>query len=201
MDGYIGVIVGILIVRAGVNAARDTINPLLGELPEKETLEDIKSVVMSHKGVIGVHDIVVHNYGPSRIFMSLHVEVPSNQDLITVHDLIDDIETELRQKYHCTAVIHMDPVVVNESIAELKRKIKHVLEDLDPELTFHDFRLIHSEDEIKRLAFDVVVPYKYDLSDEEIRDFCEGFEILRMNEFSEGNKVLYGITLRKPKNY
>ena len=173
IDGYIGVIVGVLILRAGVNAARDTINPLLGEPPGKDTLDEIKKDVMDHQGVLGVHDIVVHNYGPSRIFMSLHVEVPANQDLITVHDLIDDIENELRQKYHCTAVIHMDPVVINESIAELKRKIKHILEELDPDLTFHDFRMIHSEDEIKRLAFDTVVPYKYDLSDDEIIDYLK----------------------------
>ena len=103
--------------------------------------------------------------------MSLHVEVPSRQNLITVHDLIDDIENELRQKYHCTAVIHMDPVVVNSSIAELKRKIKHILEELDPKLTFHDFRMIHSENQVKKLAFDVVVPYKYDLSEEQILDY------------------------------
>ena len=173
LDGYIGVVVGVLIVKAGINAARDTINPLLGEPPGEDTLEEIGSVVMGHKGVLGVHDIVVHNYGPSRIFMSLHVEVPSNQDLITVHDLIDDIENELRQKYHCTAVIHMDPVMISQSIAELKRKIKHILCELDPNLTFHDFRMIHSKDSIKRLAFDVVAPYKYDLSDEEITDYLK----------------------------
>ena len=173
LDGYIGVVVGVLIVKAGINAARDTINPLLGEPPGEDTLEEIGSVVMGHKGVLGVHDIVVHNYGPSRIFMSLHVEVPSNQDLITVHDLIDDIENELRQKYHCTAVIHMDPVMISQSIAELKRKIKHILSELDPNLTFHDFRMIHSKDSIKRLTFDVVAPYKYDLSDEEITDYLK----------------------------
>ncbi len=171
IDGFIGIVVGFLIVRAGINAARDTINPLLGEPPSKELLEEIETTVKAHNGVLGVHDIVVHNYGPSRIFMSLHVEVPSRQDLITVHDLIDDIENELRQKYHCTAVIHMDPVVLNASIAELKRKIKHILEELDPKLTFHDFRMIHSEDQVKKLAFDVVVPYKYDLSEEEILEY------------------------------
>ncbi|MCR5557333.1 MAG: cation diffusion facilitator family transporter [Butyrivibrio sp.] len=171
IDGFIGVVVGGLIVKAGVDAARDTINPLLGEPPSKETLEEIESVVKAHNGVLGVHDIVVHNYGPSRIFMSLHVEVPSRQDLITVHDLIDDIENELRKKYHCTAVIHMDPVEVNASIAELKRKIGHVLKELDPNLTFHDFRMIHSENQRKKLAFDVVVPFKYDLSEDEIKTY------------------------------
>ncbi|MBQ3796672.1 MAG: cation transporter [Butyrivibrio sp.] len=171
IDGFMGVVVGLLIVRAGINAARDTINPLLGEPPSKELLEEIENTVKNHDGVLGVHDIVIHNYGPSRIFMSLHVEVPSRQNLITVHDLIDDIENELRQKYHCTAVIHMDPVVVNSSIAELKRKIKHILEELDPKLTFHDFRMIHSENQVKKLAFDVVVPYKYDLSEEQILDY------------------------------
>ncbi len=173
IDGYVGVIVGLLIIKAGVDAARDTINPLLGESPGKEFLDEIDSLVNSHEGVLGVHDIVIHNYGPSRIFMSLHVEVPATEDIITVHDLIDDIENELRQKYHCTAVIHMDPVVMNASIAELKRRVKHFLEELDPSLSFHDFRMIHSDEDEKKLAFDVVVPYKYDLKDEEIVEYLE----------------------------
>ena len=171
IDGYIGVVVGLLIIKAGLGAAKDTISPLLGEPPSKETLEEIEKVVKAHEGVLGVHDIVVHNYGPSRIFMSLHVEVPSRQDLITVHDLIDDIENELRQKYHCTAVIHMDPVVVNASIADLRRKIKLILEELDPSLSFHDFRTVHSEENVKKLAFDVVVPYKYELTKEKIQEY------------------------------
>lgn len=173
IDGFVGVAVGLLIIRAGVNAAKDTINPLLGETPSKEYLQEISNLVNSHDGVLGVHDIVVHNYGPSRIFMSLHVEVPADKDIITVHDLIDDIENELRQKYHCTAVIHMDPVVMNASIAELKRKVKHILQELDPGLSFHDLRMIHSDKDEKKLTFDVVVPYKYDMSDEEIISYLD----------------------------
>ncbi len=173
IDGFAGVAVGLLIIKAGIDAAKDTINPLLGETPSKEYLEEISNLVNSHEGVLGVHDIVVHNYGPSRIFMSLHVEVPADQDIITVHDLIDDIENELRQKYHCTAVIHMDPVVMNASIAYLKRKVKHILGELDPALSFHDLRMIHSDKDEKKLTFDVVVPYKYDMSDEEIISYLE----------------------------
>ncbi len=173
IDGFAGVAVGLLIIKAGVDAAKDTINPLLGETPSKEYLEEISNLVNSHEGVLGVHDIVVHNYGPSRIFMSLHVEVPATQDIITVHDLIDDIENELRQAYHCTAVIHMDPVVMNDSIAQLKRRVNNILKELDPQLSFHDLRMIHSDKDEKKLTFDVVVPYKYDMSDEEIISYLE----------------------------
>lgn len=174
IDGFVGVIVGLFILKAGLEAAKDTINPLLGEPPGKEFVKDVENTVLSRQGVLGVHDIVIHNYGPSRIFMSLHVEVPADGDLITVHDIIDDIENDLRQKYHCTAVIHMDPVdVQNTSVAELKRRVKHVLMELDPKLSFHDFRIIHSEDDAKKLSFDVTVPYKYDLSDEEIQSYLE----------------------------
>ena len=173
IDGYIGIVVGALIVKAGIDAARDTINPLLGEPPSRELIDEIKKLVLEHQGVLGVHDIVVHNYGPSRIFMSLHVEVPADQKLMTVHDLIDDIENELRRKYHCTAVIHMDPVDKSASVAELKRRVGQILNGLDPEFTFHDFRIIHSDNNEKKLAFDVVVPYKHKLSDEEITDYLK----------------------------
>ncbi len=175
VDGYAGVIVALFIIKGGYEAAKDTINPLLGEPPSEAFLEDVMTTVTAYDGVLGVHDIVIHNYGPTRTFMSLHVEVPSNQDIMTVHDLIDDIENELHQKYHCIAVIHMDPVAIgNYETIILKRKIGKILHDLDPKLSFHDFRIIHSENELKKLAFDVVVPFKYGMSDEELISYLKG---------------------------
>ncbi len=172
IDGYVGVIVGLLIIKNGVEAARDTINPLLGEPPSKETVDEIEKLVMSYDNVLGVHDLIIHNYGPSRIFMSLHVEVPSNKDIITIHDIIDNIENELRKKYHCTAVIHMDPVIDNdEDVNEMRHFVKHTLSELDPELKIHDFRIVRTGCKEERIAFDLVVPYGYDLKDVDITDF------------------------------
>jgi cation diffusion facilitator family transporter len=172
IDGYVGVFVGLLIIKGGVEAARDTINPLLGEPPSKELVAEIEKRVMSHESIIGVHDLLIHNYGPGRIFMSLHVEVPSNKDIVTIHDIIDDIENELRREYHCTAVIHMDPVIENdESVNEVRHFVKHALQELDPELKIHDFRIIRTASKGERIAFDVEVPYGYDLKDDDIVDF------------------------------
>lgn len=172
VDGFFGILVGFFIIKTGYEAAKDTINPLLGEPPSKEFIDDVMEMVNSHEGILGAHDLIIHNYGPSRIFMSLHVEVPADRDIVFVHDLIDDIENELRQKYHCTAVIHMDPVIFNDrETEELKERVSGFLKCLDPSFTFHDFRLIHSDDNEKRLSFDVAVPYKYEMSDEEIENF------------------------------
>ena len=168
IDGVAGVIVGLFILKTGIDAAKDTINPLLGEPPSKEFIKEIEETVMEHDNILGVHDIVVHNYGPSRIMMSLHVEVPDHLNIIEVHDAIDHIEKDLRTKYHCTAVIHMDPV--NDSdrkTREVKRWLQLVLEEIDPVLKFHDCRIVKDHDH-NRVAFDVEVPYKYELSDEEL---------------------------------
>ena len=172
LDGYAGLLVGAFILKTGVGAAKDTINPLLGEPPSKELVKEIEDTVNSHEEILGVHDLVIHNYGPTGLFMSLHAEVDASLSLITVHDFIDDIENELCNKYDCEVVIHMDPVVIGDEDTErLKRKVKHIVRELDPVLDFHDFRLIHSGDEGRRVAFDVSVPYKYDLKDSEIIDY------------------------------
>ena len=133
-------------------------------------------MVLKHSEVLGVHDIVIHNYGPSRIFMSLHVEVPADRDLISVHDMIDDIEEELRREYHCTAVIHMDPVDLdNKGELDIKEKVAVILYELDPKLSFHDFRFVHSSDVEKeqKISIDLQVPYNYRLSDEEVTGYLK----------------------------
>ena len=137
---------------------------------------------MEHEGILGVHDIVVHNYGPSRIMMSLHVEVPDHMNIVEVHDVIDHIEKELRTKYHCTAVIHMDPVNDNDrTTRDVKRWLKLVLEEIDPALKFHDCRVV-KDDGHDRVAFDVEVPYKYDMTDQELMKILTD----RIGEFEPG---------------
>lgn len=174
LDGYVGILVGILIVKTGLDAARDTINPLLGEPPSKELVKEIEETVLLHENILGVHDLVIHNYGPTGLFMSLHAEVDGRLDLVTVHDFIDDIENELRAKYSCEVVIHMDPVVIGDKDTDrLKRKVSCIVKNLDPELKFHDFRLKHSNDKGHRVAFDLSVPYKYSMKDDEITAYLE----------------------------
>ncbi len=162
IDGFAGILVAVFIIKTGIDAARDTINPLLGEPPSKEFIRDIMNTVLAHESVLGVHDIVVHNYGPSRIMMSLHVEVPSDKTLLEVHDSVDEIEKELHQKYHCTAVIHMDPVDDSDlETIRLKNWLVLILEEFDPGLSFHDFRIVRKPETNPIIEFDLEVPYKY----------------------------------------
>ncbi len=192
IDGYAGIVVALFIFKTGIDAAKDTINPLLGEPPTKEFLRDIERTVLTHECVLGVHDIVVHNYGPSRVMMSLHVEVPSDETLITIHDSIDEIEKELRQKYHCTAVIHMDPVDSSDSEAmAIKSWLMLNIEEIDPALKFHDLRLVRKEGEKPVVEFDLEVPYKYKMADDELLELIE----YRLKEIGSGYS--YDITVDK----
>ncbi len=174
IDGYAGVIVACFILKTGIDSARDTINPLLGEPPSREFLKDIADTVMAYDNIFGVHDIVVHNYGPSRIMMSLHVEVPSDRTLNEVHDIIDEIEKELRAKYHCTAVIHMDPI--DEYDAERQRvkdKLIECIRETDSAIRFHDLRITRKPGKAPKVAFDMEIPYKYRLKDAELVSLFE----------------------------
>lgn len=169
IDGFAGILVAVFIIKTGVDAARDTINPLLGEPPSKEFIRDIMNTVLAHDCVLGVHDIVVHNYGPSRIMMSLHVEVPSDKTLLEVHDSVDEIEKELHQKYHCTAVIHMDPVDDRDlETIRLKNWLALILEEFDPGLSFHDFRIVRKPETVPVIQFDLEVPYKYAIDENKL---------------------------------
>lgn len=192
IDGYAGIVVALFIFKTGIDAAKDTINPLLGEPPSKEFLRDIERTVLSHECVLGVHDIVVHNYGPSRVMLSLHVEVPSDETLLAIHDSIDEIEKELRQKYHCTAVIHMDPVDSSDSeTMAVKSWLMLNIEEIDPAIKFHDLRLVRKEGERPLVEFDLEVPYKYKMGDEELVRIVED----RLKEL--GGEYKFDITIDK----
>ena len=168
IDGYCGVLVGLFICYAGVSAAKDTISPLLGQAPEPEFVNRITEIVMAHEGVIGIHDLIVHNYGPGRVLISLHAEVPADGNILTLHDMIDLIEHELRDTLHCSAVIHMDPVCVgDEETDTLKAEVSTYLAEIDSSLTMHDFRIVKGPTHTN-IIFDVVVPYKFRLKDNEL---------------------------------
>lgn len=166
IDAYCGVLVGLFILYSGFNAAKETISPLLGQPPKPELIEQIKNIVFSHKEILGIHDMMVHDYGPGRIIASLHAEVDSRGDIMNLHEVIDCIETEIRDKCLCQAVIHMDPVLVNDPYTdELKEKVQKIIHDFDPNLNFHDFRVVKGQNRTN-IIFDLLLPFKYKFSDE-----------------------------------
>ena len=169
IDGYCGVLLSILIFMAGIGAIKDTVGPLLGTAPDKEFVEKIEEIVMAHDIVKGMHDLVVHDYGPGRVMISLHAEVPHTEDILVIHDEIDNIEEELGDKLNCEAVIHMDPIIVDdEKVNEVKEYVGNIVCQVGEELNFHDFRMV-SGNSHTNLIFDVVVPFKYRMSDEAIK--------------------------------
>lgn len=168
IDGYCGVLVGIFILYAGINAARETLNPLLGQPPEKEFVEQIEQIVMSHPEICGIHDLIVHDYGPGRQMITLHAEVPSEGNILEIHDVIDNAEHELRTQLGCEATIHMDPIVTaDEHIKELKATVNAIVKDIDAVITMHDFRVVTGPTHTN-LIFDIMVPFKFRISDDEL---------------------------------
>lgn len=170
IDGYCGVIVALFVGMTGFQAAKETIDPLLGQPPEPEFVEQVEKIVMSYQdqGVLGTHDLVVHNYGPGRVMLSVHVEVPAEGDILELHDVIDNIEHRLARELNCSAVIHMDPVSVDdERTKELKEKVGAIITDRNEKLQFHDFRIVEGPTHTN-VIFDIVVPYDVKEDDAEI---------------------------------
>ena len=168
LDGWLGLGVALFILRTGWGAAKDTADPLLGRPMDRALAEDIDRIVLGHQYILGIHDLVYHDYGPGRAMMSFHAEVPADANLLEIHDVIDHIERELKAKHHIETCIHMDPVVQDERTAALRTQVLDIARGIDPSLTVHDFRVtagpIHTT-----LLFDVVVPYGFRLSDGEVR--------------------------------
>ena len=169
VDGWCGCLVACFVLYAGYGAAKDTLNPLLGEAPSKEFVDEIKSIVLAHPEILGIHDLVVHDYGPGRSMISLHGEVSGDSDIFEIHDVIDRIEKELKRKLGCEAVIHMDPIVVNnEKINETKKEIVEMIRENFPGVTIHDFRMVQGPTHTN-LIFDAVVPFQYGKTNEEVK--------------------------------
>lgn len=171
IDGYCGVVVGLIIFYAGLSAAKDTLNPLLGQPPEEEFVQQIEEIVLHFdENVIGLHDLMVHDYGPGRRFISLHAEVPAEGDILKLHDIIDNLEMKLTNELGCSTTIHMDPVVTKDAhVSELKQQVKQIVSDMDEKLTMHDFRVVVGETHTN-IIFDIVIPYEYPKSDEQVVD-------------------------------
>ena len=162
IDAIAGLVVSLIVMWAGVGIAKDTLEPLIGQAADPELAAKIKQEVESYDGITGTHDLIVHDYGPNRSMASIHAEVPRDVDIEASHEIIDRIEREVSKKLGIFLVIHMDPVEVrDERVLAVKDTVQKILYELDPEVTFHDFRMVWGEKRIN-LIFDVLVPFAYD---------------------------------------
>ena len=166
IDGVVGLIVSIVVIMSGISIARDTLEPLIGKGVDPKLYGEIKELVESYDGIVGTHDLIVHNYGPGRSMASIHAEVPRDVDIETSHEIIDRAERDVSKKLGLFLVIHMDPVEVHDArVLAIKEKLGRVLHALDDRLTFHDFRVVFGKEQIN-LIFDLVVPFTYNEEEE-----------------------------------
>lgn len=169
IDGYAGAVVALFVLYAGFGAAKDTIAPLLGKAPEQKLVSQIEDAVLEGGGVLGIHDMVIHDYGPGRVFASLHAEVPYDMDMLTAHDIIDRAESRIKKRLGIDISIHMDPVIYDdEKLKQIKQEIYKVVSDIDERITMHDFRLVDGPG-VKKVIFDCVVPFDMPISDNEVK--------------------------------
>lgn len=169
IDGWLGVVVAVFILRAGLGAIKDTLDPLLGQAPDPALVKKVQNTVLSHSEIVGIHDLIIHDYGPGRRMLSLHAEIPADADIMAAHDVIDHIERELRDTYSVEAVIHMDPIVVGDEFTDRMRELAAgKAAQIDPSISIHDFRVtrgpLHTN-----LIFDMVVPHSCKLTNDQVR--------------------------------
>lgn len=173
VDGYVGILVALFILYSGYDILRDILNPLLGEMPDREFIESIENKILSYDGIVNIHDLVVHNYGPNRYFASVHAEVDAKEDIMKSHDLIDNIERDFAREFDISLVIHLDPVITDdEEINELRSMTDKIVKSIDERLTMHDFRVVKGETHTN-LIFDVVVPVDYDIKSSKLVSMIE----------------------------
>lgn len=166
-DGWGGIAVACFIIFSGFKAAKETLSPLLGNPPDPQLVHDITNIVLSHSEVMNVHDLIVHDYGPGRLMVSLHAEVPGNGNIYALHDTIDTIEYELSSKLGCDAVIHMDPVSPDGTkTAHMRDELAEAAKSIDPRLSIHDFRIVDGPTHTN-VIFDAVLPNDSKLTEEE----------------------------------
>ena len=170
IDGWVGLLVAALILWSGAKSAKETIDPLLGTPPTHEFVQRIRDLVMAHPGIIGIHDLIVHDYGPGRVMISLHAEVPATENVLDIHDEIDNVEKELQEKLGCEAVIHTDPIVPDDGVtAETRQRVAALVRCIDDEISIHDFRMVSGATHTN-LIFDAVVPFGFRLTDAQVAE-------------------------------
>lgn len=161
IDGYCGMLVSVFIIFAGLKAAKETVSPLLGQPADPELVKSIEQTALSYDEVLGIHDMVVHDYGPGRIMVTFHAEVPCNGDINVMHDAIDNLEQRLKEEYNCEAVVHMDPInVTDEDVCRMRDVVYALVKEIDESITIHDFRMVTGPTHTN-LIFDAVVPHSF----------------------------------------
>lgn len=187
LDGYIGAFVGLFIIYSGISLVRETVGPLLGQAPSKEMYEKIEKEILSYENVLGIHDLMVHSYGPDSYFASAHIEMDARLDVLICHEIMDTIERDFLSKFNIHLVVHLDPTVLDcEETNNLKELVRDILYDIDPVITFHDFRVVFGE-KSRNVLFDVVVPPRYKYTDFELTEIIKN----RINLAGNGN--LYAV--------
>ena len=170
IDGAAGVLVALFILHSGWGAARDTIQPLLGQAPDPELVRSIEDMVLDQENICGIHDLIIHDYGPGRIFASLHAEIPSTMDIMEAHELMDGLEVKLQREFHMQVTVHMDPIVMDDpEVNRLRELMEKAVSEVDERLSMHDFRTTTTYHSGRNLIFDVVVPPECKLRDAEVR--------------------------------
>lgn len=191
LDGYMGIVVSGIILYGAYGLLRDMINSLIGEAPDPELVHNIVDMIMAHPAIIGVHDMMLHNYGPNKIFASAHVEVDSSKDIFETHDHIDNIEREVKENMNIDLVLHMDPVKVNDPETELYRaKVVEAIHQIDPKWGFHDFRIVSGSTHVN-LVFDLVIPFEEKYTQEEI-------EAMLLKYIQSDKKIYLVLTIDHP---
>ena len=169
IDGYIGLLVSIMIIVNGVQMLKEMISPLIGEAPEPEFVEKVEKEILAYPGILGIHDLVIHSYGPGKTFITVHAEVDSEVNVNMSHELIDKIEKDFMEKYNIDLVIHLDPIdITNKETLRFKELTERILKEIDERLDFHDFRIAYEGEQIK-IIFDVVIPYEFRLQSKELK--------------------------------
>lgn len=191
LDGYMGIVVSGIILYGAYGLLRDMINSLIGEAPDPELVHNIVDRIMVHPAILGVHDMMLHNYGPNKIFASAHVEVDSSKDIFETHDHIDNIEREVKENMNIDLVLHMDPVKVNDPETELYRaKVVEAIHQIDPKWGFHDFRIVSGPTHVN-LVFDLVIPFEEKYTQEEI-------EAMLLKHIQSNKKIYLVLTIDHP---
>lgn len=191
LDGYMGIVVSGIILYGAYGLLRDMINSLIGEAPDPELVHNIVDMIMAHPAILGVHDMMLHNYGPNKIFASAHVEVDSSKDIFETHDHIDNIEREVKENMNIDLVLHMDPVKVNDPETELyRKKVVEAIHQIDPKWGFHDFRIVSGPTHVN-LVFDLVIPFEEKYTQEEI-------EAMLLKHIQSDKKIYLVLTIDHP---
>lgn len=186
LDGYLGVLVAVLIIVTGVKVIISTSDPLLGTVPSKELVDKIYKKIHSYKGIVGIHDLNIHSYGAGRCFASVHCEVPADVDILVSHDIIDNIERDFLKQDGIHMVIHMDPIVMDdEKTNRLRDQVEGIITSISEEITMHDFRVVWGKSH-SNLIFDICVPYEFRYTDKEICDLLE-------KKLQELNPTYFGV--------